>query len=123
VLGEDRGEVEEGAGGGGDRDPVVGGDLVRGEARDVGLDAGPRAAVCGGDLNVAAVGVAQAPKRAGVSVAEPGPGSAGEDGRHPVRVSAERAVADGVDAAVQDMQATGQYAASMASKESPRARS
>jgi hypothetical protein len=55
----------------------------------------------------AVIAVADEVRRRCVAVAQLGPAAGGEDGGHPVAVKADAFVAYGVDAAVDDMEATG----------------
>ena len=55
----------------------------------------------GGDIDARATARPQPVQRRGLAVAQHGAGSAGEDGRQPVALAAELAVADRVDACVE----------------------
>jgi hypothetical protein len=61
VFRDDGGEVEEGAGGGGDRDAGLDRDLVGREGREAGLNAGAVVFAGDGDLDLAARRVEDAP--------------------------------------------------------------
>jgi hypothetical protein len=84
----------------------VTGELVGRDAGLVCLDARPVASLAwDGDLDGGARGAADAPEQRGRSPEEDRAVAAGENGRHPVRLASQGAVADGVDAAVQHVEA------------------
>jgi hypothetical protein len=102
---EGGGEVEEGSGRGGDRDPLVRGAFVLWETGAVrvkllGRVQGP----WDRDLDACAGRWADAPQRGRGVVAEHRPGTRGEHGGHPASALREGSVADGVDAAVHDVE-------------------
>jgi hypothetical protein len=98
------GEVHQGASDGGDRDPLDGGEVLGIEGRGVvDVDAG---SVCadppgGRDVDARPIGGAEPVQRRRFAVAERSAGAAGDDGRQPVSLDAELAVAEGVDAGVE----------------------
>jgi hypothetical protein len=95
---QDAGQVELGAGGGGDGDAVVGGDLVAGENGSVKEESGPSGLVPRDGHVDAAVEGPQAPQRSGRSMAED---AAGGKGRcHPPPAQGDHLVTHGVHPAV-----------------------
>jgi hypothetical protein len=103
------GEVEDRAGGRGDGDALVAGDLG-GTERPRPVDPQSPALHAAGAARHADVddrrrAAAQVPQRDGARVAQRGAGTGSEDGGHPMPARREDGVADGVHAAVESVQA------------------
>src|SRR6185295_4868093 len=104
---DDGGEVEEGAGGGGDEDAVVGGDLVGREPSFVDLEPGARPqGARNRDLDGCAVASPEHPEGGGRAVGEHR-AVGDEDRGHPGGFARARAVADRVHAAMDRVEAPG----------------
>jgi hypothetical protein len=102
------GEVEDGAGGGGDGDALVAGDLG-GTERPRSVDPQSPALHTAGaarhaDVDDRRPAAAQVPERGGTRVAQRGTGTGSEDGGHPMSARREDGVADGVHTSVESMQ-------------------
>jgi hypothetical protein len=103
------GEVEDRALRRGDRDPVTRGGLAAQVACTVGAQtpALARARARHGDVHDHRRAGAQVPQRGGNGVAENRPRARSEHGRHPMTVARQDGVADGVDAAMNDVEPAG----------------
>jgi hypothetical protein len=97
-------QVEEGAGGGGDRDPLLHRDLVGRERDAARVDAGPLTAPRQADLGSGPRRVADAPQRGGGAVTEHRAGAGSEHRRHPRPMARQHRMPDRKDAAMDRMQ-------------------
>jgi hypothetical protein len=104
-------EVSEGASEAGEGDAVAGGSVLWSQLRAMELDAArslPTASRGHGDVRPRGrVSLPDPPEGGGAEVAEKGAVAAGQDGRHPAAALGEARVADGVDPAVNQLEAAG----------------
>jgi hypothetical protein len=107
VRREDLGQIQQGPGGRRDRDAALDGDLVRRERGAAAVDAGPAPLPGRDDLDVCPRRVADSPQRGGGAVAQDRSEAGGEDGRHPVALPCQPAMADRVDALMDAVETAG----------------
>jgi hypothetical protein len=105
ALGEDPGQIEEGAGDGGDGDALVDGDLVGGQARLMHADARAGAA-CLRNRHLARTAVAdELPVRSARTVAQDCSGPIRQYSGHPPSLPSQPSLSDRVDPAVERVEA------------------